>query len=469
MARIAQIMGIVARFGFDDFVEMIRSKENIPIRPFRHKEPGIEHKSRPERVRLMFEELGTTFVKFGQILSTRGDIVGVTYAAELAKLQDSMKPFPGDEAKRIIEAELGVSVEKLFSHFDSKPLASASIAQVHRATLRSGKKVVIKVQRPGIEGTVREDLRIMHYLADVAEKHIPEAAVYDPVYLVNEFERSILKELDFQREGKNALRLRENFKKEKWIYIPKVYEELTTKRVLTMEEMRGTKLIDVIESKSGSFDKELIAHRIAEAFFKMVLVDGIYHADPHPGNILVLKGDVICFLDYGRVGTIDKEVAENIFRFALFAVDNDVNGLIQHLIRTNMLEDSGDMDLLKADVSDLLETYYSTNIKDVKIGYMLSDLVSVISKYKFNRPRELAELTRTLLILEGVGMQLSPKFSIADEFEPYAKRILPSSLNLQKIANTITTNIIDFEYIARTFPMVIRRFLKKLDEGKIHI
>lgn len=467
--RIAEIMEVLTKFEAGNIADRIRIREKLPFRRPRSRGAPPYYKTPQERVRMMLEELGPTFVKFGQILSTRADIIGPDYALELSKLQDQMKPFSSEKAKEMITKELGTPPSQLFKSFEDEPLASASIAQVHRATLKNGKRVVVKVQRPGIEEQIKEDLRIMHYLAHVANKYVPELRKYDPEYLVKEFERSMLKELDFLREVKSAERLRENFKDDKEIYIPIVYEEMCTKRVMVIEEVRGTKLEDVITSTSGKFDKTLIAERCVAAFFKMVMRDGFYHADLHPGNIMVLDHNRICLLDFGRVGTIDKDIAERIFRMALFAVDDDVNGLVSHLIRTGMLSESANLDELKADLSDLLDEYYNADLKKVKIGYLLSDMVNAISKYEFNRPRDLAELTRALLILDGVCTQLDPKFNVAAEFEPYAKKILPVQFSMKKFGEIVANNLIDLEYMASTFPMALRRFIKKLDEGKIKI
>ncbi len=469
LERVARILSVVAKFELGNFTNRIPVKDKSYARLSQKEKEEILKKSRPERVRLMLEELGTTFVKFGQILGTRADIVGEDYASELSRLQDGMKPFPAEQAKRIIKDELGKPVDELFSSFDDRPMASASIAQVHLATLKSGKRVAVKVQRPGIEDTINEDIRIMYYLAHMAQERIPESRKYDPVYLVSEFERSILKELDFLREARNAEHLREDFKKDRWVYIPKIYDNLSTKRVLVMEMVEGTRLSEVAKSHSKKFDKEAIAHRLAQTFFKMVLVDGFYHADPHPGNIIIVKNGIICFLDYGRVNTISSEVAENIFRLALFAVNDDPEGLVAHLIRTDMISDTRDMDRLKADMTDLLDKYYSTQIKDVNIADLLTDLITTISKYNFKRPRELAELTRTLLVLEGTCMQLYSNFSVAEEFEPYAKKVLPASFSPAKLASSISSSLVDLQYLARTMPSSLRRFMKRLEDGTIRI
>jgi len=470
--RVARIVDVLARYQFGQFADRVRIGEKLQIRIPKVKPPKeILYKTPQERVRMMLEELGTTFVKFGQLLSTREDIVGADYAEELSKLQDHMKPFPAEQAKRMVEDEFHKPISDIFSRFDPEPFASASISQVHKAKLKKGgDEVVVKIQRPGIELTVKEDIRIMHYLARMVNKYIPEMRKYDPVYLVNEFERSILKELDFLREAKSAEHLRRNFEKDKGVYIPKVYDDYCTTRVIIMEEIKGTRLSEVINSKSEKFDRKLISHRCAQTFFKMVMEDGFYHADMHPGNILVMNRNVIGLIDFGRVGTIDTEVAENIFKIAFYAINDDVNGMVSHLLRTNILSETSETDSLKADLSDVLDMHYSPQIKNIKVGQLLSDLVSVMGKYDFNRPREIAELTSALFILEGMCMRLNPNFNIIEEFEPYAEKLLSGgNFDADKFENAIKENLIDVAYMAKDFPMTLRRFLKKLDEGKIKI
>ena len=468
IARINNIANIIVKFQVSAYVDKIMSKEKLPIHINRSRTSEEIKRLRPEeKVTVMFEELGTSFVKFGQLLSTREDIIGPDYAGSLAKLNDNMTPFPTQEAKDVIKEELGEPVNKLFASFEDKPLASASIAQVHRATLKNGKKVIVKVQRPGIEDTIMEDIRIMHYLAFLVDKNVPELRKYDPQYLVDEFERSIIKELDFTREAKNATRLRLNFKDFDGVYIPKVYEELSEKHVLTMEEIKGTKLANVIASHSAKFNKDLIAKRLVQQYLKMILTDGFYHADPHPGNIRILDHNVICFLDFGRCASIDKELAENIFKLVMFALNNDVKGMMSHLFRTGLLDESSNTNDLKADITDLLDAYYTPDIEKIKIGQLLSDLISIITKYDFNRPRELAELTRTLLILEGVGMQIDPEFNLAKEFEPYSKKYMSESVDTERLSNIIKGNLLDLEYMARDFPSTMRRLMKKIAQGRI--
>ncbi len=468
LKRIAQIMNLLVKFQLGSMVNKVQSKEKLPVRLFKQMPPNNFKGMTPQqRLRSLLEELGPSFVKLGQLLATRQDLIGVEYAAELSKLHDKMKPFPTAEAKRIISEELGKPINELFSSFESEPIASASIAQVHRATLKNGKKVVVKVQRPGIGETIKEDLRILHYLAYLADKNIPEVRRYDPKYIVNEFERSIIKELDFQREATNSKRLKENFKKEKWVYVPTVYNEFCTRSVLIMEEIKGTRLSDIITSQSKKYHKRLITERCLQAFFKMVLTDGFYHADPHPGNIIIMDHDVVCFLDFGRCATIDKTLAGDIFRLVFFAVNNDVNGLIAHLLRIGFIDETIDLEVFKAEMTDLFDTYYSTNIKEIEIGKMFDGLMEIIGKYDFKRPRELAELTRALLILDGVSVQLDPTFNIAEVFVPYAEKYIANNFDSKNFVETLMNNLFDLEYLAKDFPGALRKLMKKISEGKI--
>ena len=250
-----------------------------------------------------------------------------------------------------------------------------------------------------------------------------------------------------------------------------MYEQFCTKKVITMEEIVGARLSDVINSKSEKFDRSLIAHRCAQIFFKMVMEDGFYHADMHPGNIVVMDKNVICLLDFGRVGTIDKEIAENIFKIAFFAINDDVNGLVSHMLRTGMLSDNADIDSVKADMADVLDAYYSTSTKNLKIGQMMSDLVSVMGKYDFKRPRETAELTSALFILEGMCMRLNPNFNILEEFTPYAEKVLAedNTFDSKKFQESMRDNLLDLQYMTKDLPQSIRRFFRKIDEGKLKI
>ena len=362
LRRVAQILRTVARFGMRGAAERIRIGEKLHLTIGRQEEAGIEKVGENARVRMLLEDLGTTFVKLGQMLSTRDDLVGQGLADELSKLQDRMKPFPSEQARREVEEQLGRRIKDVFSSFGDAPVAAASIAQVHRATLKDGTAVVVKVQRPGIEGTIKEDLRIMRYLADVLDKYVPEARRWNPKLIVDEFERSILKELDFRREAKSAMRMRDNFSGDEGIYVPEVHEGLSTGRILVMDEARGTKLSEVIRSRSRKFNKTLIARRGADAFFKMLLVDGFYHADLHPGNILVMDGNVVCFLDFGRVGSVDKELAMSMLRLVSFALDNDPAGLVKQLSRMGLVNDSVDVEAFTEDMADLLDAYYSKRL-----------------------------------------------------------------------------------------------------------
>jgi ubiquinone biosynthesis protein len=469
LRRTAQIFRLLARFGMRDVAERISIGERLHIAVGRGEKPGIERVGENARIRMLLEELGTTFVKLGQLLSTREDLVGREMADELSKLQDRMRPFPSEQARREVEEQLGRKVGDVFSGFEDAPIASASIAQVHRATLKDGTAVVVKVQRPGIEETVREDMRIMRYLAGMLDKYVAEARQWNPRLIVDEFERSIMKELDFQREAKSAIRMRENFAGDRGVHVPRVYEGLSTRRMLVMEEARGVPLSEVIRSKSKKYDKTLIAKRGAGAFFKMLLVDGFYHADLHPGNILVMKGNVVCFLDFGRVGSIDREMAMSMLRLVSFALDDDPVGLVKQLSRMGMVNDSVDMEVFSEDMADLLDMYYTKRLQDVQMGHLLHGLMSVTDKYRVRSPRAFTELSRALFILEGVGTALDPKFNAFSEFAPYAKQASALSLSPKRLSGIVKENYLEIEYMVRTFPGALRKIMGKLEAGELKV
>lgn len=467
--RAVQIFRTVAKFGMRSAMERIRIGEKLPMKAGPKEAAGMEGIGENARIRMLFEELGTTFVKFGQILSTREDLVGQGLADELSKLQDSMKPFPSDQARSEVEGQLGRKITDVFSSFDDRPTASASIAQVHRAVLKDGTPVVVKVQRPGIEETIREDLRIMRYMAAMLDKYVPEMRHWNPKLMVDEFERSILKELDFRREAKSAMRMKENFAGERGVYVPDVYEELSTGKVLVMEEAKGTKLSEVIRSRSKRFDRTLIAKRGADALFKMVLVDGFYHGDLHPGNILVMKGNVVCFLDFGRVGSIDRDLAMSMLRLVTFAVENDPAGLVKQLGRMGLVGDGVDVEAFTEDMGDLLDMYYSRRLEDVQMGRLLRGLMSVTDKYRVRSPRAFTELSRALFITEGVAEQLDPKFNAFAEFAPYAQKASSMAMSPKRLSGILKDNYLEIEYLFRTFPTALRKIMGKLEAGELKV
>lgn len=465
--RTNEILKLVGKFGLGYISQRLRGEEDIAIEVPQKETPDIENATTHERMRMLLQELGPTFIKFGQVLSTREDIIGEEMAGELAKLRDNVAPFP--HPKKVIEEELGRSVGEVFAAFEAEPMASASLAQVHRAILKNGTKVVVKVQRPGIEETVSDDIRIMRHLADLVERKIPESRIFKPKVMVDEFERSIIKELNFMREVKNATRMRENFIDDPSVHIPLMYPDLCTEKLIVMEEIVGAKLSKVIESHSKKFDKKLIARRGAKAFFKQVLIDGFYHADLHPGNIMIMDDNVVCFLDFGMVGGVDKDMAESMLSLCSFALKHDARGLVSQLVRMNLVDDSVDIEEFRADVSDLLDAYYSTKLEEVKVGSLLRELMMLVSKHGIRMPREAYMLSRAVFLVESVVSALDPKFNAAEEFKPYAEEAVAKLAGPRRLADVIGGSLFEFEYLAKTLPYGIRKLMGMLEKGQLKI
>ena len=473
LKRLTEILRILAKYEFGNVVEKIGLKDKLPLSE-RFKTGGSLDEfdsSVPERLRLVLEELGTTFIKLGQILSTRPDLVGEEFSKEFSKLQDATPAFEFEKIKSLVEEQLETPLKEVFSQFDEVPLASASIGQVHRAVLKSGADVAVKVQRPGLEKQINQDIGIMHYLAGLIDRRIPKWKYYNIPGIVNEFERSMLKEIDYEHEARNAKRFREMFAGDRTVYVPKIYNNYSTTRVLTMEFIDGVKVRDIMESDGSKdkFNRKLIAKRGAESYFKQVLIHGFFHADPHPGNIYVLKHNVICFLDFGMMGRIDEESREDLAELFIFIINNDVNGIINQLIYMGILSEGVDRKSIKYDMMDLMDKYIGTEIKQV--GNVLQDISnsSILEKYGIKFPKEFVLLARVITMMEDTGQKLDPEFNGVEISKPLVKKLLIRKLNPARLLDFLGENIFEFEHLLKVLPRSISKTLLKLEEGKINI
>ncbi len=473
LKRLTEILRILAKYEFGSVVEKIGLKDKLPLSERFKKGGSLDEfdSSVSERLRMVLEELGTTFIKLGQVLSTRPDLVGEELAQEFSKLQDSTPAFEFEKIKSVIEEELESPLNDVFSKFSEVPLASASIGQVHKAVLKNESDVAVKVQRPGLERQVNQDIRIMHYLADLIDRRIPKWKYYNLPGIVDEFERSILKETDYGQEARNAKRFKEIFKGDRTVYVPKIYNEHSTTKVLTMEFIDGVKVRDIMESDGSEdkFNRKLIAQRGAESYFKQILIHGFFHADPHPSNIYVLKHSVICFLDFGMMGSIDEESREDLAELFIFIINNDVNGIINQLIYMGILSESVDRKSIKYDLMDLMDRYLGTEIKQV--GNVLQDLSSsnILEKYQITFPKEFVLLSRVITMMEDTGQKLDPDFNGVEIAKPFVKKLLVRKLNPARLLDFIGENIFEFEHLMKIFPRSISKTLMKLEEGKIKI
>uniref|UniRef100_UPI0025DFCBAF ABC1 kinase family protein n=1 Tax=Winogradskyella sp. TaxID=1883156 RepID=UPI0025DFCBAF len=356
-ARYNQILKVLVKYGFEDLVQYLEKKKRYQFLRKLIPKASREHASKFtkwEKMRLVCEELGPTFVKFGQILSNRPDLIPLKLTFELEKLLDNVPPMPQDLAKQMVETELKDSVDNIFAWFEPTPFASASMAQVHKVTLKDGKRVALKVQRPGIKEIIEEDIKVMYSIAEVLQKRIPSIKSFDPIGLVKNFEEAILKELDFINESINAQRFYNNIANDKssdnYAVAPKVYREYTTTKVLALEFMSGTKIDNFIELKEKGIDAKVISKRLTKSYFKQIFNYGFFHADPHPGNLLVLPNSRICYLDFGMMGSILPRDIEVFGKLFLAITRKDVHKIIKALKQLSNYTNIEDIRALEFDI-----------------------------------------------------------------------------------------------------------------------
>jgi ubiquinone biosynthesis protein len=464
IARAADVATILAKYGLAGWMADV---EWEPIHKALKTEGGEVIASHPfeARVRLALIDLGTTFIKLGQMLSTRSDLVGKPMATELRKLLDQAPADPEETAIRVVEAELGRPVGECFKHFDGKAIASASIGQVHRARLTSGRLAAVKVQHPGIEGVIRRDLDILRYLAEIAEKN-ETLRRYQPVALVREFSRTMLNELDFRRELRNLQIFRRNFAKDETIAFPRPYPEFTSGRTLTMEYMKGVSVTDAKRIAKLGLDPSELAKRGAEVFIRMIFRDGFYHADPHPGNFLVLPDGRIGLLDAGMVGRIDDALARQIEDILLAAGDRDTVRLTDAVIRVCGTPAGLDRAALSTDLSEFFQEYGTQDLSRFDVGGALTAVTEMLHEHQMVLPSKLSMLIKCLALLEGTGRLMSPGFSLAELLEPWRKKLISRRYSPEAQIKSARRLLVDLERTVEALPMFISRIMERVDSGK---
>jgi len=471
--RIGEMANILAKNGLLYFVDRLRLTNKLTIGSQFRKYESIEEieASLPSRAKTILEELGPTYVKLGQVLSTRPDLVGDEVTAELSKLQDNVAPFESAIAKKIVKEELGKPVEVVFKEFSARPLASASLAQVHKAVLKSGEEVVVKIKRPCVDVVTAQDIALLKYFVKLTEKQFPEWKIYNFSGLVDEFERVIARELDFTLEVKNIKRFRNNFRNSETIYAPLVYEEYCTKNIIVMELIDGKKISELVNEKTPSkkFNKALIAERGADAFFKQILDNGFFHADPHPGNLMVLPHNKLCFLDFGMMGKISEENISLLTDLFLAIIMSDSKVIISQLEKMNLFRPEVDIREFEEDINDLVDKYYGLDLKEIDIGEASKELFGILGKYHIKIPRDYMLLIRALALVEGVGKKLDPNFNATQFFEPYAKRVAKKKLSPVAVTKTMFREVVDIQNTLRELPQNMKKIFDFIQQGKISI
>lgn len=466
LMRLNEILRIFSKYEFDYVVERIGLKRKIPFIKSFHKYESFEEldETFQVRLRMALQELGPSFIKLGQMISTRPDLVGEPLASEFSKLQYDNPNVEFSQIKEIIEEELGDPIDNIFEIFHEESIASASIGQVHKAKLKDGPYVAVKIQKPNIENTIKNDLTIMKFLSKRINHYIPQSRTYNFPTMIDEFERSILKEIDYKQEFKNILIFSDIFKNDETVYVPKAYSKYSTKKVLVMEFIHGEKISETISTRN-SYEKKLIANRGVSSYFEQIVNHGFFHADPHPSNVFVLKENIICYIDFGMMGILDMEFRENLAELFIYFMERNVKGMINQLTYMEIIDDHIDRKSLKYDLIDLINKYYGTEIKGVQGGMI--ELISLMRKYGVVLPREFVLIARGTSMIEETGIELDPDFNTVAVLQPYVFKIAKSKISPFKLIEFIKNNIFEIEHMLKTFPILISKTLYKLEKGKL--
>ncbi len=471
-ARYRQIITILFKYGFEDILGAFKIGKYINVGRkliSRKRRELINNYSRAELVRMAFEELGPTFIKLGQALSMRPDFVSVKFISELSKLQDMVPPCDFPEIKAIIESEFSLEIDQIFDFFDPTPIASASIGQVHKARLMDGREVAVKVQRPGLDNLIAVDLGIMYHLASLIENNIAEISFIRPVRIVEEFTRIIAKELDYNLEANHLERFALNFKDDPNIHIPEVYRIRTSKRVLTMEFIYGTKVSDIKSLEKAGIDKKKITCNGANLLLKQIFDHGFFHSDPHSGNIFILENNVIAMLDFGQVSALDQQSKEDFVDLIESIVLQNSFKATRQLLKITYWDKKPDTRLLEKEIADFIGNHLHKTLKELNIGLLLQDLLNIVSRHKLRIPPDIFLMMKALGTIEGIARRLDPDFDMIEQATPFIKQIKIDRLNPQRLSDDIQTLTGEFIQFFKRFPTDMIEISRLIRDQKLSL
>ncbi len=466
--RYRQILAILFKYGFGNIIDVLKIDQYLEvglkmISKTRHER--VEKLSPAERVRLLFEELGPTFIKFGQILSTRPDLIPVHYLFELEKLQDKVPAFSFKEVEQIISDEFG-SDKEVFAFIEEQPLASASLGQVHLAKLKNSKKVAVKIQRPGIQKLIKVDLEIMHHLATLMERHIEDLSFFHPIRIVDEFAATLEQELDYTLEASNMERVARQFVFDQNIYVPKVFMEQSTSRVLTMEYIQGVKISDIEKIDALGMDRQLLTIHGADMVLTQVFEYGFFHADLHPGNLFALPGNVLCPVDYGMMGFIDLKARHSFVDLIASVVTRNSLQACRFLLELTEYDEEPDIRILERDIANFTGQYLSKPLKYINMGRLLQDLLKIVVKHKLRLYPDTFLMMKSFAALEGVAHTLDPDFDMAGHAAPFVKKIKMARLAPKKIAEDLGRVTLESLEFLQEVPRESLTIIRQIRRGK---
>ncbi len=468
--RYRQITKVFLKHGLGYLIHRMGMDKYVPL-PTRYSLQKCERESDyclADKLTHALMELGPTFVKFGQVLSTRSDILSPAFIEELERLQDKVSPVPIDQIEEQITREIGPS-NQVFAQFDPVPLAAASIGQVHRAVLKSGEQVIVKVQRPNIVAQVENDLEIFIDLARMIEKRSPEAARVGLLNLVEDYGRMLRLELDYDQEAKNTDRMRRNFAQDSSVVIPRVYWEYTTARILTEEFIEGVKLSDLAKIEARGWSRNKISHLGTEAFLTQVMVHGFFQADPHPGNIIVLAEDKIAFIDFGEIGTLTENRLMKLGQL-LHGIDKkNVDKAMSALYDLGILNDNINLDDFEGEFANVVDRIYSSNMGGIDINSLRKEILGITYRYQLRLPYYLSALMKALITLDGVGKKLDPKFNISEVMEPIIQKMIAEKIKPDEMYKMLERSYYRDIKPLLSFPDNFNNLVKVTGQGKLEM
>ena len=472
MARYRDIATAFTKNGFGYFVRELGLDRvfSLPRRLLVNRDQNLEDKTVGERIRQFLEDLGPTFIKVGQLASTRPDLIPKDIRMELSKLQDHISPVPFEQVRKIIEDELEGEMEELFYSFEESPLGVASIGQVHEAVLPTGEKVAVKVQRPNVGKQVHIDLEILHEMAERAEKRLDWAKRYQVVDVVEEFKKSITSELDYEHEGRNADLMAKQFEDDPQVYIPEIYWDYTTKKVLTMEYVEGIKLNDQEGLAQAQCDNKWLAEKLVQAIFYQMFEDGYFHAAPHIGNFFALpEENGIAFMDFGLVGRLSKDMQRNLASIVIAMTSQDTKKMTRAMKRMGVVPADIDEHEWEGDVDQFLIKYYDVPFSEISLGQSITDMFQIAHKHQIEVPSDFTLIGKTMLTLEGVVAQLDPDFSIITAAEPFGRKLIRDKYHPKRFAKEIYDQVDEYADVIEEMPEIVRELTALAKERKIPV
>lgn len=469
--RLRSIAGVLARHGLADVaarlgpLAWVRSVWRGVLRRGPAQDLPIER-----RIRRVLEELGPTFVKLGQMLATRPDLVPVSLVEELRHLQDEVEPFPFEGVIETIREDLGREWDEVFRSIDPVPIAAASIAQVHRAVLRDGREVVIKVQRPSLEGQISADLRLLRTLAHRLEEGIPESRIFRPLAIVEEFTKSLRRETDFRTEAHSMMRYARNFADEPGLKVPEPLLEASGRRVLTMERVEGVKVSDREALEAMGVDLRALVELGMRITMRSIFEFGFFHADPHPGNFFVRSDGTIVLLDFGMMGTLEPRRIDEILGFLVAVLTGDVEMVVDQLVEADLVSDETDLRALRTDLRSILVRYQDVQLGDVDVAGFLQEVSTVTVRHHVMLPTDLLLVGKSVATMEGLGHQVYPEFRPLEAIRPYLTEVyVQRMLDAKKHSQAVARTSMDLANLLKDAPFEIRRVLRKIRKGEFAI